>query len=85
MVTSLNGTEMTGIEFKMKVMGDEKLPSICYQITYNADTSSFVVTTYGQGYGIGMGQIGAKYLETNENDYKAILSNYYEGTTVTKE
>ena len=80
-----NGTEMTGIEFKMKVMGDEKLPSICYQITYNADTSSFVVTTYGQGYGIGMGQIGAKYLETNENDYKAILSNYYEGTTVTKE
>ena len=80
-----NGTEMTGIEFKMKVMGDEKLPSICYQITYNADTASFVVTTYGQGYGIGMGQIGAKYLETNENDYKAILSNYYEGTTVTKE
>lgn len=80
-----NGTEMTGIEFKMKVMGDEKLPSICYQITYNAETSSFIVTTYGQGYGIGMGQIGAKYLETNENDYKAILSNYYEGTTVTKE
>jgi SpoIID/LytB domain protein len=80
-----NGTEMTGIEFKLKVMGDEKLPSICYQITYNAETSSFIVTTYGQDYGIGMGQIGAKYLETNENDYKAILSNYYEGTTVTKE
>ena len=80
-----NGTEMTGIQFKMTVMGDEKLPSICYQITYNAETSSFIVTTYGQGYGIGMGQIGAKYLETNENDYKAILSNYYEGTTVTKE
>ena len=79
-----NGVEMTGIQFKMNVMGDEKLPSICYQITYNADTSSFVVTTYGQGYGIGMGQIGAKYLETNGNDYSAILANYYEGTTVTK-
>ena len=79
-----NGTEMTGIEFKMKVMGDDKLPSICFQIVYNAETSSFVVTTYGQGYGIGMGQVGAKYLETNDHDYKEILAKYYEGTTVTK-
>lgn len=79
-----NGTEMTGIEFKMKIMGDDKLPSICYQIVYNSDTSSFIVTTYGQGYGIGMGQIGAKYLSTNDHDYKAILAKYYEGTTITK-
>ncbi len=79
-----NGTEMTGIEFKMKVMGDDKLPSICYQIVYNAETSSFIVTTYGQGYGIGMGQIGAKYLSTNDHDYKAILAKYYEGTIVTE-
>lgn len=79
-----NGTEMTGIEFKMKVMGDDKLASICFQIVYNAETSSFIVTTYGQGYGIGMGQIGAKYLSVNDHDYKAILAKYYEGTTVTK-
>ena len=81
---SFNGTEMTGFEFKMKVMGDEKLASICFQIVYNADVSSFVVTTYGQGYGIGMGQVGAKYLTSNGDDYKAILAKYYEGTTVTK-
>lgn len=79
-----NGTEMTGIEFKMKVMGDDKLASICFQIVYNAETSSFIVTTYGQGYGIGMGQIGAKYLSMNDHDYKAILAKYYEGTIVTK-
>ena len=79
-----NGVEMTGIDFKMKVMGDDKLSSICFQITYNAETSSFIVTTYGQGYGIGMGQIGAKYLATNDHDYKAILAKYYEGTTVTR-
>ncbi len=79
-----NGTEMTGIEFKMKVMGDDKLASICFQIVYNAETSSFIVTTYGQGYGIGMGQIGAKYLSVNDHDYTAILTKYYEGTTVTK-
>ncbi len=79
-----NGTEMTGIEFKMKVMGDDKLPSICFNIVYNAETSSFVVTTYGQGYGIGMGQIGAKYLATLDYDYKAILETYYEGATVTE-
>jgi SpoIID/LytB domain protein len=79
-----NGVEMTGIDFKMNVMGDDKLSSICFQITYNAETSSFVVTTYGQGYGIGMGQIGAKYLATNDHDYKAILAKYYEGTTVTR-
>lgn len=79
-----NGTEMTGVEFKMKVMGDDKLSSICFQIVYNAETSSFVVTTYGQGYGIGMGQIGAKYLSVNDHDYKAILAKYYEGTIITK-
>ena len=81
---SFNGTEMTGLEFKMKVFGDDKLASICFQIVYNAETSSFVVTTYGQGYGIGMGQVGAKYLTSNGDDYKAILAKYYEGTTVTK-
>ena len=81
---SFNGTDMTGFEFKMKVMGDDKLASICFQIVYNAELSSFVVTTYGQGYGIGMGQVGAKYLTSNGDDYKAILAKYYEGTTVTK-
>jgi SpoIID/LytB domain protein len=79
-----NGVEMTGIEFKMNVMGDDVLPSICFKIEYNAENSSFVVTCYGQGYGIGMGQVGAKYLATNDHDYKAILAKYYEGTTVVK-
>ncbi len=79
-----NGKEMTGIEFKMNVMGDDILPSVCFKIEYNAETSSFVVTCYGHGYGIGMGQIGAKYLATTNNDYKAILNTYYEGTTITK-
>lgn len=82
---SFNGTEMTGIDFRMNVMGPVNLPSLCFTITYDAQFSRFIVKTYGQGYGIGMSEAGAKKLASDNNNYKDILARYYEGTTIAKE
>lgn len=82
---SVNGTEMTGIEFRMNVMGAIELPSLCFTITYDDVLSRFFVKSYGQGYGAGMSLFGAKKLASDGKDYKAILATYYEGTTLSEE
>ncbi len=82
---SFNGMEMTGIEFRMNVLNPVDLPSLCFTITYEADQSRFIVKTFGQGYGIGMSQAGAKQLASEGYGYKAILEKYYEGTSLNRE
>ncbi|MBQ8767849.1 MAG: hypothetical protein IJZ16_13720 [Clostridia bacterium] len=82
---SVNGTEMTGIEFRMKVMGAIELPSLCFTITYDDILSRYIIKSYGQGYGAGMSLFGAKKLASDGKDYKAILATYYEGTTLSEE
>lgn len=77
-----NGVEMTGIEFRMNVMGPVDLPSLCFTITYDASLSRFVVKTYGQGYGVGMSQAAAKQLASEGFSYREILTKFYEGTTI---
>ncbi len=87
-VTSVvvNGVEMSGIEFRMKVMGTDALPSLCFTITHEKTYNDrFIVKSFGQGYGVGMSQYGAKKMATDGNDYKAIIAKYYEGTTISKE
>lgn len=86
-VTSVlfNGVEMTGVEFRMNVFGPVDLPSLCFEIIYEENLSRFIVKTYGQGYGIGMSQVAAKQLTTEEYTYKEILAKYYEGTTIVEE
>ncbi len=87
-VTSVvvNGVEMSGIDFRMNVMGTDVLPSLCFIITHEKTYNDrFIVKTFGQGYGIGMSQFGAKKMAADGNDYKAIIAKYYEGTTIAKE
>ena len=80
-----NGTAMTGIEFRMNVLNPVDLPSLCFTITYEAVLSRFIVKSFGQGYGIGMSDAGAKQLSSQGNTYKTILEKYYEGTSIAKE
>lgn len=47
-----------------------------------AKSGTFVFTTYGWGHGVGMSQEGAIAMAKNGSDYKAILLNYYPGTTI---
>ena len=74
-----------GLTFRATVVGETLLPSHCFTIEYNTTRDIFIVTTYGQGYGVGMSLAGAKYLADNGADYKEILSTYYIDTTVLKE
>ncbi len=85
LTVSVGGVDYTGLDFRAKVVGETLLPSHCFTVEYNTVRDVFIVTTYGQGYGVGMSLAGAKYLADNGADYKEILSTYYADTTVVKE
>lgn len=78
-------TEVSGYDFRMKVLGAGILGSHCFTINYDEASSTFTFTSYGNGTGIGMSQTGAQYLADKGTKYNKILSTYYVGTTLTKE
>ncbi len=82
---SVGGVDYDGLTFRAKVVGETLLPSHCFQIEYNSTRDVFIVTTYGQGYGVGMSLAGAKFMADNGDDYKEILSTYYADITIVKE
>lgn len=82
---SVGGTEISGLEFKNSVMGSSVLASHCFTVFYNETDSTFTLTSYGNGLGVGMSQTGANHLASNGVKYEKILSTYYKGTTLTKE
>ena len=82
---SIGGTEISGLEFKNNVIGASVMASHCFTVYYNAVDSTFTITTYGNGLGVGMSQTGANHLANNGVKYEKILSTYFKGTTLTKE
>lgn len=82
---SVGGTEISGLEFKNNVIGSSAMASHCFTVFYNETDSTFTITTYGNGLGVGMSQTGANHLASNGMKYEKILSTYYKGTTLTKE
>lgn len=81
---TVGGIEMTGIELR-ELLGAEILASHCFTVSYDEATAEFIVTTYGNGYGVGMSQTGANSMAADGVSYKKILSTYYSGTTLTEE
>ena len=81
---TVGGVEMTGIQLR-ELLGAEILASHCFTVSYDEAAGEFIVTTYGNGYGIGMSQTGANSMAANGVSYKKILSTYYSGTTLTEE
>ncbi len=82
---SVGGTEISGLEFRNSVLGSSVLASHCFTVFYNETDSTFTVTSYGNGIGVGMSQTGANHLASTGMKYEKILSTYYKGTTLTKE
>lgn len=82
---AVGNTEVTGLEFKNNVIGSSAMASHCFTVFYNETDSTFTITTYGNGLGVGMSQTGANHLASNGIKYEKILSTYYKGTTLTKE
>lgn len=73
---------LTGRVFRERVMRFD-IRSNAFDISYNADTDEFTVTTYGYGHGVGLSQNGANNLARYWSwDYKQILEFYYQGTRV---
>ncbi|MDO4847857.1 MAG: SpoIID/LytB domain-containing protein [Clostridiaceae bacterium] len=77
--------EVSGMTFVYDILASKKLASPAFSVKYNPDSQSFTITTYGQGYGVGMSQLGADRLALNGKKYNGILDQYYPGTILEKE
>lgn len=74
----LGGVQVTGTDLR-EALG---LNSTNFTVKTTADSITFQTTGYG--HGVGLSQYGAKYLAEQGEDYKAILSHYYTGTSIEK-
>jgi stage II sporulation protein D len=45
-------------------------------------TNSLIITTIGNGHGVGMSQCGANAMAESGKNYTEILANYYQGTAI---
>lgn len=82
---TVGGKEISGLDFRTEVFTTSTLLSHCFTVDYNAATSEFTVTSYGNGLGVGMSKTGANYMAGNNSSYKKILSTYFSGTSLTQE
>ncbi len=73
---------ITGRVFREIIM-EYGIRSASFDILYDAESDSFIFTTYGYGHCVGMSQHGANILATQHGlKYNEILSFYYQGTTI---
>ncbi len=75
--------EVSGTVFIYDIMKEKNLASPCFSISYNSADNTFVITTFGSGYGVGMSQKGADRLAVSGSKYGKILDTYYPGTVLT--
>ncbi|MBO6232331.1 MAG: SpoIID/LytB domain-containing protein [Ruminiclostridium sp.] len=80
-----NGTRdvnITGRTFRETIM-DYDIRSAAFDISYDAATDEFTITTYGYGHCVGFSQHGANILASQYGyTYDQILAFYYPGTTI---
>lgn len=77
--------QIDGFLFRSIVLGEDNLASLCFTLTYDSENSVFEITTYGQGYGIGMSLSGAEFMAANGDTYDKILKTYYKGISIVTE
>lgn len=77
--------EVSGMTFVYEIMKDKKLASPAFSVSYNAEDSTYTVTTYGSGHGVGMSLLGADRLAIGGRKYDKILDTYYPGTILENE
>lgn len=75
----VGNTTTTGRQIRESILG---LRSHAFDISYDADSRIFTVTTYGYGHGVGMSQTGSMLYARQGWTYVQILNHYYPGTTV---
>lgn len=74
--------KIDGRVFRERIMSFD-IRSSAFDVSYDAASDEFTITTYGYGHGVGMSQNGANNLAKYWGwDYKQILEFYYQGTVV---
>lgn len=80
-----NGTrdvKITGRVFRETIMNFD-IRSSCFEISYDAGTDEFTITTYGYGHCVGLSQHGANILASQYGyTYDQILAFYYPGAEI---
>lgn len=74
----INGKVLTGREIRDKL----ELKSTDFSWVLKGD--NIVITTKGNGHGVGMSQYGANGMASEGKDYKEIVKYYYQGVEISK-
>lgn len=77
--------EVSGMAFVYEIMKGKELASPAFTVKYNPDDSTYTVTTFGSGHGVGMSILGADRLAIGGRKYDKILDTYYPGTILETE
>ena len=75
----VGNTTTTGRKIRESILG---LRSHAFDISYDADSRLFTITTYGYGHGVGLSQYGAKAMAEDGKDWREILEWYFPGCEV---
>lgn len=77
---TVGNKEVSGITFIYDIMKNKELSSPCFSLSYDATSGTYTITTFGDGYGVGMSQLGADSMAVSGSKYDQILDKYYPGT-----
>ncbi len=61
-------------------MKNKELSSPCFSLSYDATSGTYTITTFGDGYGVGMSQLGADSMAVSGSKFDEILDKYFPGT-----
>lgn len=77
---TVGNKEVSGITFIYDIMKNKDLSSPCFSLSYDAESGTYTITTFGDGYGVGMSQLGADNMAVSGTKYDKILDQYFPGT-----
>lgn len=77
---TVGNKEISGVTFIYDIMKNKDLSSPCFSLSYDAESGTYTITTFGDGYGVGMSQLGADNMAVSGTKYDKILDQYFPGT-----
>lgn len=77
---TVGNKEVSGVTFIYDIMKNKDLSSPCFSLSYDSESGTYTITTFGDGYGVGMSQLGADNMAVSGTKYDKILDQYFPGT-----
>ena len=77
---TVGNKEVSGVTVIYDIMKNKDLASPCFSLSYDAESGTYTITTFGDGYGVGMSQLGADNMAVSGTKYDKILDQYFPGT-----